>query len=60
MDSFHPQVHGARRTVNVPSSVRLFTGDATHPPDWEAVHWLYRPSQVVHLVAENRNSAVAL
>jgi dTDP-L-rhamnose 4-epimerase len=38
--------------IAVPPSVRFFTGDATHAPDWDAVLRLYRPSQIVHLVAE--------
>jgi dTDP-L-rhamnose 4-epimerase len=52
MDVLHPQVHGARRTVDLPPSVQLFTGDVTHSPDWEAVLRLVRPAQVVHLAAE--------
>ena len=35
-----------------PQSVRLFTGDVTHGPDWDAVLRLFTPSQVVHLAAE--------
>lgn len=52
MDVLLPQVHGARRTVDLPPSVRFFTGDVTHAPDWDAVLRLFRPSQVVHLAAE--------
>ncbi|OBA84284.1 NAD-dependent dehydratase [Mycobacterium sp. 1164966.3] len=52
MDVFHPQVHGGRAAIDLPSSVRLFTGDVTHAPDWDAVLRLFRPSQIVHLAAE--------
>lgn len=52
MDVLHPQVHGARHAIDLPPSVRLFTGDVTHAPDWDAVLRLFRPSQVVHLAAE--------
>ena len=52
MDVLHPQVHGAHGTIDLPSSVRLFTGDVTHAPDCDAVLRLFRPSQVVHLAAE--------
>lgn len=52
MDIFHPQVHGGRHTFDLPPSVRLFTGDVTHSPDWDAVLRLYQPSQIVHLAAE--------
>lgn len=52
MDVLHPQVHGQGRTINLPSSVRLFTGDVTHAPDWDAVLRLFTPSQIVHLAAE--------
>ena len=52
MDVLHPQVHGVRAAVDLPASVRLFTGDVTHAPDWDAVLRLCRPSQVVHLAAE--------
>ena len=52
MDVLLPQVHGGRRALELPPSVRLFTGDVTHAPDWEAVLRLFRPSQVVHLAAE--------
>lgn len=52
MDVLHPQVHGAGRPLDLPPSVRLFTGDVTHAPDWDAVLRLFRPSQVVHLAAE--------
>ena len=49
-----PAPAGARRTssVDLPPSVRLFTGDVTHAPDWDAVLRLFRPSQIVHLAAE--------
>jgi len=36
----------------LPTSVRFFTGDVSHAPDWDAVLRLFRPSQVVHLAAE--------
>lgn len=53
MDVLHPQVHPGRRAVDLlPPSVRLFTGDVTHAPDWDAVLRLFRPSQIVHLAAE--------
>jgi dTDP-L-rhamnose 4-epimerase len=52
MDVFHPQVHGAVAAIDLPPSVRLFTGDVTHAPDWDAVLRLFRPSQIVHLAAE--------
>ena len=52
MDILHPQVHGERPAINLPSSGRLFTGDVTHAPDWDAVLRLFRPSQIVHLAAE--------
>lgn len=52
MDILHPQVHGAGRPLDLPSSVRLLTGDVTHAPDWDAVLRLCRPSQIVHLAAE--------
>jgi dTDP-L-rhamnose 4-epimerase len=52
MDNLHPQVHGGSYTIDLPSSVRFFTGDVTHAPDLDAVLRLYRPSQIVHLVAE--------
>ncbi|MEE2854721.1 MAG: NAD(P)-dependent oxidoreductase [Actinomycetota bacterium] len=52
MDVLHPQVHGEGRAIDLPQSVRMFTGDVTHAPDWDAVLRLFRPSQVVHLAAE--------
>ena len=52
MDVLHPQVHGERPAINLPPSVRLFTGDVTHAPDCDAVLRLVRPSQIVHLAAE--------
>lgn len=52
MDVLHPQVHGGHRPIDLPPSVRLFTGDVTHAPDWDAVLRLFRPSQIVHLAAE--------
>lgn len=52
MDVLHPQVHAGRQAISLPSSVRLFTGDVTHAPDWDAVLRLFRPSQIVHLAAE--------
>lgn len=52
MDVLHPQVHGAGHEIDLPSSVRLLTGDVTHAPDWDAVLRLFRPSQIVHLAAE--------
>lgn len=52
MDVLLPQVHGQRPTIDLPPSVRFFTGDVTHAPDWDAVLRLFRPTQVVHLAAE--------
>jgi dTDP-L-rhamnose 4-epimerase len=52
MDVLHPQVHGSDRPIELPSAVRLFTGDVTHAPDWDAVLRLFRPAQIVHLAAE--------
>jgi dTDP-L-rhamnose 4-epimerase len=52
MDVLHPQVHGNHAVVDVPPSVRLFTGDVTHAPDWDAVLRLFQPYQIVHLAAE--------
>ena len=52
MDVLHPQVHGGRGAIDLPSSARLFTGDVTHAPDWDAVLRLFQPSQIVHLAAE--------
>ncbi|RDH76130.1 NAD-dependent epimerase/dehydratase family protein [Mycolicibacterium moriokaense] len=52
MDILHPQVHADRLDLDLPRSVRLFTGDVTHAPDWDAVLRLCRPSQIVHLAAE--------
>ena len=52
MDVLHPQVHGERAAIDLPPSVRLFTGDVTHAPDWDAVLRLFQPSQIVHLAAE--------
>ncbi|WAJ47679.1 NAD-dependent epimerase/dehydratase family protein [Mycobacterium sp. Aquia_216] len=52
MDVLHPQVHAAGQAIDLPTSVRLFPGDVTHAPDWDAVLRLFRPSQVVHLAAE--------
>jgi dTDP-L-rhamnose 4-epimerase len=52
MDVLHPQVHGECAVIDLPSSARLFTGDVTHAPDWDAVLRLFRPAQIVHLAAE--------
>ncbi|UXA04212.1 NAD-dependent epimerase/dehydratase family protein [Mycobacterium sp. SMC-2] len=52
MDVLHPQVHGGNRPIDLPPSVRLFTGDVAHAPDWDAVLRLFRPCQIVHLAAE--------
>jgi dTDP-L-rhamnose 4-epimerase len=52
MDVLHPQVHAGPLAIDLPPSVRLFTGDVTHAPDWDAVLRLFRPSQIVHLAAE--------
>jgi dTDP-L-rhamnose 4-epimerase len=52
MDILHPQVHGADTVIDLPPAVRLFTGDVTHAPDWDAVLRMCRPDQIVHLAAE--------
>lgn len=52
MDVLLPQVHAGGGVMDLPPSVRLFTGDVTHAPDWDAVLQLFRPSQIVHLAAE--------
>jgi dTDP-L-rhamnose 4-epimerase len=52
MDVLHPQVHGEHAAIDLPPSVRLFTGDVTHAPDVDAVLRLSRPAQIVHLAAE--------
>ena len=52
MDILHPQVHAADTPINLPSSVRVFTGDVTHAPDCDAVLRLFKPGQIVHLAAE--------
>lgn len=52
MDVLHPQIHAEGAAINLPPSVRFFTGDVTHGPDLDAVLRLFRPSQIVHLAAE--------
>jgi dTDP-L-rhamnose 4-epimerase len=52
MDILHPQVHGESPEIDLPPSVRLFTGDVTHAPDCDAVLRLFQPAQIVHLAAE--------
>lgn len=52
MEILHPQVHGGGQPISLLPSVRLFTGDVTHAPDWDAVLRLFRPTQIVHLAAE--------
>ncbi|OYN75028.1 NAD-dependent epimerase/dehydratase family protein [Mycolicibacterium sphagni] len=52
MDILHPQVHAEGATIDLPSSVRLFTGDVTHAADCDAALRLFKPSQIVHLAAE--------
>jgi dTDP-L-rhamnose 4-epimerase len=52
MDALHPQVHAKGTAIDLPSSVRLFTGDVTHAPDCDAVLRLFQPAQIVHLAAE--------
>jgi dTDP-L-rhamnose 4-epimerase len=58
LDVLHPQVHGDHAAIGLPPSARLFTGDVTHAPDWDAVLRLFRPSQIVHLAAETGSVAV--
>jgi dTDP-L-rhamnose 4-epimerase len=45
-------VHDGIKEIVLPPSVRLFTGDVTHAPSWDAVLRLFRPSQIVHLAAQ--------
>ncbi|GAY14831.1 putative epimerase/dehydratase [Mycobacterium sp. shizuoka-1] len=52
MDILHPQVHAQGAQIDLPPSVRLFTGDVTHAPDCDAVLRLVKPAQIVHLAAE--------
>ncbi|OBA58439.1 NAD-dependent dehydratase [Mycobacterium sp. 1100029.7] len=52
LDVLHPQVHAAGQPLDLPPSVRVFTGDVTHAPDCDAVLRLFRPTQIVHLAAE--------
>ncbi|MBB3752996.1 dTDP-L-rhamnose 4-epimerase [Mycolicibacterium sp. BK634] len=52
MDILHPQVHAEGAVIDLPPSVRLFTGDVTHAPDCDAVLRLVKPAQIVHLAAE--------
>ncbi|MEZ0355524.1 NAD-dependent epimerase/dehydratase family protein [Mycobacterium sp. SA01] len=52
MDILHPQVHAEGAAIDLPPSVRLFTGDVTHAPDCDAVLRLFKPAQIVHLAAE--------
>lgn len=52
MDVLHPQVHTGHQPIDLPTAVRLFTGDVTHAPDLDAVLRLFRPTQIVHLAAE--------
>lgn len=52
VDILHPQVHSDPAAIDLPPSVRLFTGDVTHAPDLDAVLRLCQPSQIVHLAAE--------
>ena len=52
MDVLHPQVHAADAPINLPPSVRVFTGDVTHAPDCDAVLRLFKPAQIGHLAAE--------
>ncbi|OBC01569.1 NAD-dependent dehydratase [Mycobacterium sp. 852013-50091_SCH5140682] len=52
MDVLLAQVHGDGKALDLHPSVRFFTGDVTHAPDWDAVLRLCRPDQVIHLAAE--------
>jgi dTDP-L-rhamnose 4-epimerase len=55
MDVLHPQVHAGRQAPDLPPAVRLFTGDVTHAPAWDAVLRSFGPlgpAQIVHLAAE--------
>ncbi|MCV7019254.1 NAD-dependent epimerase/dehydratase family protein [Mycolicibacterium aichiense] len=52
MDILHQQVHAEGTVIDLPPSVRFFTGDVTHAPDCDAVLRLFKPSQIVHLAAE--------
>ncbi|OBA71134.1 NAD-dependent dehydratase [Mycolicibacterium elephantis] len=52
MDILHPQVHAEHTAIDLPSPVRLFTGDVTHAPDCDVVLRMFKPTQIVHLAAE--------
>ena len=52
MDILHPQVHGEHASINLPPSVRLFTGDVTDAHEWDTALRAFQPSQIVHLAAE--------
>jgi dTDP-L-rhamnose 4-epimerase len=52
LDLLHPQVHAEHATIDLPPSVRFFTGDVTHAPDCDVALRLFKPSQIVHLAAE--------
>jgi len=52
LDILHPQVHGEHAAIDLPPSVRLFTGDVTDAHEWDTVLRAFRPSQIVHLAAE--------
>ncbi|MGY4711341.1 NAD-dependent epimerase/dehydratase family protein [Mycolicibacterium sp. CBM1] len=52
MDVLLPQVHAEGAIIDLPTSVRLFTGDVTHAPDCDAVLRMFKPAQIVHLAAE--------
>jgi len=52
LDILHPQVHGEHAAIDLPQSVRLFTGDVTDAHEWDTVLRTFRPSQIVHLAAE--------
>jgi dTDP-L-rhamnose 4-epimerase len=47
MDVLHLQVHAGRRAIELPRSVRLFTGDVIHAPDWDAVLRLFGTAQLL-------------
>ena len=59
MDVLHPQVHGEHAAIDLPPSVRLFTGDVTHAPDCDAVLRLFRPVPDRPSGGRDGNGAVA-
>lgn len=53
LDNLHPQVH--RTTgwpADLPTDVKLFTGDVANAENWDTVLKLVQPSVIIHLAAE--------